>query len=208
MDTKQLVDKFINGEISETEFDAETAKLSPEDKVKLDNEAKTKLPDAVEKLKGVRRGIDKIADTHKADDASLAAKLKQENLVSAKTKFFNDFGIEKEEDRKAFEEGFQTESINVENIMKDMKTRYVAMNPDKYLNLEKELKNREKNAEEYNAENAGGGNGSGAGGDNLTKVSKEVKEHIANTLKLTGRTISPEQAERALKIKNQRGHIA
>ena len=86
-----------------------------------------------------------------------------------------------------------------------MKSHYVSKNPDKYLELEKEKKVREQAAEEVNAQNAGNGN-QGGGGDNLNKVSKEVKVFIEESRKI-GRVLTIEQAERALKIKAQNGHI-
>ncbi len=203
VDTKQLVDKFINGEIDETEFDAQTSGMTPEEKTEKDKLLEEGKKNILKEIVGLRKTKEA---TIEKNNASLSEKLQKENLEAAKIKFFSDMGIDKDDDKKSFEEGFKTESINVENIIQDMKTRYVAMNPDKYLNLEIEKKNREKEAEEYNAEGAGG-SGTG-GGENLNKVSKEVKEHIALTLKMTGRTLTPEQAERALKIKAQGGHIA
>ena len=203
METKQLVDKFINGEITDAEFDIETSKLSPEDKTKLEQEAKDRMPDAVEKLKGVRRGIDKIA-TEK--NSTLESKLKQENLDTAKTKFYKDFGIEKAEDISAFESGFKTESVNVDNIIKDMKTRYVAMNPDKYLELEREKKAREQAAEDFNSQNANGGGTGGSGGNDSTKPSKEVLAYMEASKK-AGRIVTPEFAKRALDAAKNKGRI-
>ncbi len=202
MDTKQLVDKFINGEITEAEFDTETSKLSPEDKAKLEEEAKGKLPDAVEKLKGVRRGIEKIAAEK---NTTLESRIQKENLESARSQFFKEFGIEKPEDKVAFEEGFKTESVNVENIIKDMKTRYVAMNPEKYLALEKEKRAREQAAEDFNGQNANGG-GNGGGGNGGNKISKEVQEYMEASRK-AGRIVTPEFAAKALSIAKNKGKI-
>lgn len=205
METKQLVDKFINGEITDAEqpqFDEIFSKLSPEEKSAINKRAEEKIPDAVEKLKSVRRGADKIA-TEK--NATLESKLKQENLDTAKTKFYKDFGIEKAEDITAFEQGFKTESVNVDNIIKDMKTRYVAMNPDKYLALEQEKKAREQAAEDFNGQNANGG-GSGGGDNGQPKISKEVRDFMEASRK-AGRVITPEFAQRALNAAKNKGKI-
>ena len=201
MEAKQLVDKFINGEITEMEFDTETSKLSPEEQTALKKEAESKLPDAVEKLKSVRRGIEKIS-TDK--NTTFEAKVQKENLEEARSQFYKDFGLEKEEEKKSFEEGFKTENINVPNIIKDMKAHYVAKNPDKYLALEQEKKAREKEAEDFNGQNAAGG-GSGGAGDN-NKVSKEVKDYMEASRK-AGRTITPEFAQRALSLAGNKGRI-
>lgn len=206
METKQLIDKFIKGEITEEEFDTETSKLTPEEKIQLEKDAEDKKGDAVEILKGVRRGINKIAGKKEEEDANLTTKIKEENLETAKAKFFSEYGIEKEEDKASFEEGFKTGSVNVDNIIKDMKSHFVSKNPDHYLNLEKEKKAREKEAEDFTANNAGAGGSNGGGQDN-TKVSKEVKDFIAESAKV-GRNITPEQAQRAIDIRNRRGHIS
>ena len=203
METKQLVDKFINGEITDAEFDIETSKLSPEEKTKLEQEAKDRMPDAVEKLKGIRRGIDKIT-TEK--NTTFEAKVQQENLAAAKTKFYKDFGIEKAEDISAFESGFKTESVNVDNIIKDMKTRYVAMNPDKYLALEQEKKAREQAAEDFNGQNANGGGTGGSGGNDPTKPSKEVLAFMEASKK-AGRIVTPEFAKKALAAAGNKGRL-
>ena len=203
METKQLVDKFINGEITDAEFDTETSKLSPEDKKALEQEAKDRMPDAVEKLKGVRRGIDKISSEK---NQTLETRLQKENLEAAKEKFFTEYGIEKEEDRKAFEEGFKTEAVNVDNIIKDMKTRYVAMNPDKYLSLEKEKRSREQEAENFNSQNANGGGNASGGGKNNNAISPEVKAFIDANAKM-GRVVTPEFAQNAINKAKRGGRL-
>ncbi len=205
MDTKELIKKFADGEISEDQFEAEKSKLSPEDLVKLNKEAEAAVPDAVKKLIDIRRGTKKIEGEGK-DDVTLATKLKEENLESAKAEFYSDFGIEKEEDRKAFEEGFNTESINVKNIISDMKRHYVAKNPEKYLALEKEKKEREAGAEDFNAGGAGATGSNNKGGQDLTGASKEAKDLIAAFAK-KGKTLTVEKAERTLEIMKRGGRL-
>lgn len=205
MDTKQLVDKFVSGEITEEQFEAEKAKLSPEDQEQLKKDAEEKLPDAVEKLKGVRRGIDTITQQNVDKDVGVATKLKEENLVSAKDQFFAEMGIVTDEDKKAFEEGFKSESVTVDNIKKDMEKHYGSLNSSTFINLLKEKKQREQDAEEMNAQN-GGANGSGNGGEEFKKASKEVQQYITAQA-ARGKTVTIEQAERALAIARNGGHL-
>lgn len=213
MDTKELVDKFINGDITEEQFDAEKAKLTPEDQEKLKKEAEDKLPDAVEKLKNVRRGADKIKEKQEKDNQNqnndLALKLREENFVSARDKFFADNGIVKDEDKKAFEEGFKKHdsgAVTPDNISKDMKAYFASTNADEFFNLRQEKIKREQEAEEFNANNGGSGGG-GEGGDKTKKVSKEVEAFMKASAK-QGRVITAEQAEKALKIAANRGHLS
>lgn len=212
MDTEQLVDKFVNGEITEEQFEQEKAKLTPEEQEKLKKEADVKLPDAVQKLKDVRRGIDKIAQDKKNEEeqksVNLATKLRQENYETARTKFFTDLGIEKEEDRRTFEEGFKkfdSGHVTSDNILKDMEKYYASTQSDEFFKLKKEKLEREKEAEEINAQNGGSGS-SGGGNASDKKVSKEV-QHLINESKKIGRNLTPEQAQRALDIAKNKGRI-
>lgn len=207
MDTKQLVEKFVKGEISEEQFAEEKAKLSPEDLVKLEEEAKAAKPSAVDEIISLRRGANKIVKEGN-EDVSLATKLREENLASAKTQFFTELGIEKEEDIKAFDEGFvkfDSGSVTPENIIKDMRKFYAAEHSDDFFRLNNEKKQREIDAEEFNAQN-GGANGSGDGGKEMKKVSKEVQEHMKASAAL-GFILTPEQAQRQLDLKKNGGHI-
>jgi len=209
METKQLVEKFINGEITEEEFNTETDKLSPEEKIKLDEEAKAKLPDAVQKLIGVRRGISKISEKGNQDDSSLATKMRTENLTAAEQQIFNDLGIEKDEDKISFKDGFKkfdSGSVNVENIVKDMRAYYASTKSDEYFDLKKRQKKSEEEAEDYNAQNAGA-NGSSAGGAETKKPSKEVKD-VMEQFRRMGRTVTPEFAQKALDGARNKGRVS
>ena len=205
MENKQLIDKFIDGEITEEQFEDEKSKLSPEDLEKLNKDAEVKLPDAVKKLISVRRGINKISSKDNTDSIS---KLREENLESAKQKIFTELGFEKEEDKIAFMEGFKSNdsgNVTVENIMKDMKKYYASTKSDEYFELKQKQIQREQEAEEFNAQN-GGANGSGGSGGEDKKVSKEVRDYMQQSAKI-GKPISAEQAERALRVASNNGHI-
>lgn len=207
MDSKQLVEKFVKGEISEEEFDAEKAKLSPEQLVELNKEAEAAKPDAVEILKGVRRGIVKVTDEAKEKDSTLVSKLREENFSTAKAKVFAELGI-KQEDQASFEEGFKNHDsggVNADVIVSDMRKYYASTNAEALLNLQQQQQQREQEAEEFNAQN-GGANGSGDGGKDMKKVSKEVQDHMKKSAEL-GFTLTPEQAERQLSIRRNGGRI-
>lgn len=212
MDTKQLVDKFINGEITEEQFDAEKAKLSTEEQESLKKEADARTGDAIEKLKGIRRGIDKVGEKQQKkieeQDIALVSQMKTENLDKAYNDFFTEVGFDKEEDIKSFKASFtgdSTKSINVENIVKDMKAFYASTKSDEFFDLKKKQRDAEIAAEEYNAQNAGA-NGSGSGDDSSKKVSKEVKEFMEASRK-AGRPLTPEQAEKRLALAKNGGHL-
>lgn len=213
MDTKKLVESFAAGEITEEQFDAETAKLTPEAKEQLKKDAEAAMPDAVEKLKGVRRGIEKIATKPgtETDKPNLAEKMRQENFADAESEIFKKFGIEKDEDKIAFREGFKKHdsgAVNVANIMKDMRSFYAATHADSLLDLEEQKKQREAEAEEMNSQNASAGGSSGGGaGSEQKKVSKDVKAIMEQSAK-AGRVLTVEEAEKRLVIMKNKGHIA
>lgn len=208
MNTKDLLDKFANGEITEEQFDSEKNKLSPEEQKQLNEEAERKLPDAVEKLKGVRRGIEKISKDNLEKDATFANKLRDENLSSAQQEVFKKYGIEKTEDQQAFMEGFKkfdTGNVTVDNIVKDMKAFYASTNADELLSLKEQQKERELEAEEFNA-NGGGTHGSGGGTESTKKASKEVKAFMDASAR-AGRPMTIERAERALELAKKGGKL-
>lgn len=213
MDTKQLLDDFIEGKITEEQFDAEKAKLSPEALEQFNKDAAAKVPDAVEVLKNVRRGIIKIAKPageQAPAESELMVKQKEENEEEAFSLAFAELGIEKEEDKTAFKEGFKTtssKSVNVKNIVKDMKSYYASANSDILLELKKQQREREIAAEEETNQAAGtngsGSGGSGSGGEKLDKVVKEYMDKSAKA----GRPITKEQAEKAIAIAKNGGRL-
>lgn len=206
METKELLDKFINGEFTQEQFDTEVLKLSPEAKAQLEKEAAEKMPSAVERLKGVRKGIDAISQKNAQDDSNFAIKLRDENLQAAKLEAFKKFKI-KDEDRESFMEAFKkfdTGNVTVDNIFEDMKRTYASLNADTLLTLQEQQEQREQEAEDFNANNGGGG--SGGGGDPTKKISKEVKALMEKSAKM-GRPMTAERAERALELAKKGGRI-
>lgn len=214
MDTKQLVDDFINGKITEEQFDAEKAKLSPEAQQQLLKDAEAAKPDAVETLKNIRRGIEKVtppapASEQNTEAAKLIEQQRTENMDDAFSSVFTELGIDKVEDQNAFKEGFKnagSKSVTVKSIVKDMKSFYGSANADSLIDLKKQQREREIAAEEETARAAGGngsGSGQGGGGD---KVSKEVKAYMEKSAK-AGRVITKEQAEKALAMAGNKGRL-
>lgn len=210
MDNKQLLDKFINGEFTEEQFEAERAKMTPEEQQVLDKDAEAAIPKGVERLKSVRRGIDKIAsDKNQEQDTSLATKMRSENLDEARSIFFKNVGLTSPEEITAFEEGFKKHdsgSVTTKNIINDMEATYASMHKDDYLTMKREREQRERDAQEVIENQAGAGNGSGGAGGKV-KISKEVENFIKDSAKI-GRNLTPEAAQKALDIAKNRGRIA
>ena len=208
METKQLIDKFINGDLTEEQFEAERAKLTPDDQKKLDKESESALPTAVERLKAVRRGTDKIAAEKLAEsERTVASKMRDENFAEARSVFAKSVGM-KEEDIAQFEEGFKKHdsgAVNVRNIVGDMEAYYASLNKDDYFAMLKEKRQREQSAEDIIAEQAGTGNGSGGAGGK-PRISKEVEQFIKDSAKF-GKILTPEQAERAIALAKSGGRI-
>lgn len=224
MDTKELVDKFVQGDMTEDEFNTEVEKLSSEAKEELQKEADKALPNAVEKLKGVRRGIDKIAvkaknETPPGDsteepkgpsdtpDDSISKRLRSENYDAALSTIFTELGIDKQEEQIAFKESFKSVdpgSVNVSNIIKDMKAHYASKHSDEFFKLRERQVLAEKEAEDFNSQGINFNGGSGK--EELKKASKEVKDFIAASAK-RGIHLTVEQAQRRLELAKKGGHI-
>lgn len=210
MEPKQLVEKFNSGEITEEQFDEAASKMTPEQKEELNTAAETAIPSAVEKLKSVRRGTQKIEKGSTETQDQGMSKLRQENFEVAESELFSEYGIDTEEDRSAFRKEFKlhdTGSVNVANIMKDMRKAYAAKNSDQLLALEKEKRQRESEAEDMTATDANP-TGSGGGGDPTKKaISKEVKSLMEASAK-AGRPLTVEMAEKRIAILRNKGRIS
>ncbi len=96
--------------------------------------------------------------------------------------------------------------MNVDNIIKDMKSHYVSTNPDRFLELEREKRQREAEAEDFNAQGADA-KGSGSGGEDFKKIPKDVKDFIEASAKI-GKSVTVEEAERALKVLKNGGRLS
>lgn len=207
MDTKELIEKFVEGEITEAEFNEATKSLTPEEQENLKKQAEAKLPDAVEKLKSVRRGIGKISEEKSKPDP-VVEQLRKENIDVASETFFAELGIVEDSAKNTFLEDFKKAggtSINVPNIVKEMKAHYAKNHAEELLSIKQKQTQLEKEAEEFNSQNAESAGSGGAGSDK--KVSKEVKAFIEETRKKLGKTLTPEQAERALNAAKNKGRI-
>lgn len=179
MDPKKLVDDFVEGKITEEQFLAEKEKLSAEDLAKLETEAKAKVPSEVQRLIDVRRGTKKIeTEAAKPEVPDFGKKFREENLAKAKTKFADTVTFEKDEDREAFFaefEGKDPGSVDVDNILRDMKSAFAAKHPDEFFDLKNREKQLKENADDFTSMGAGAnGSGGGGGSDGQKKYSKEA----------------------------------
>lgn len=79
------------------------------------------------------------------------SRLREENLQKAKQKFIKDYGYEGNVEKiKTLEDAFQrvdSQSLTDERIYDDFLTAHVRLNRDTYLNLERETKERQEQAE-------------------------------------------------------------
>lgn len=173
MDPKKLVDDFVEGKITEAEFNAEKEKLSPEDLTKFEDIAKANIPTATQKLIDVRRGIKKIEEggAPKPDVQDFGKKFREENLIKAKQKFASAGTFEKDEDRDAFFAEFAGKdpgSVDVDNIVRDMQSAFAANHPEEFFDLKSREKQLRENADDFTSMGAGpngSGGGGGSGGD-------------------------------------------
>jgi hypothetical protein len=215
MEPKQLIDKFEKGEIDDKTFQEEVSKLDDSQMKNLDEQAKAKLPEFVQKLVSVRKGTEKIASKQNADkpDADVfGKKLRDENFDVAKSDFFAEVGMSTPEEQQQFLaefEKFDTGSVTPDNIKKDFRRYYASLHADELFNARKELAERAKEAEEFIATGAGAGVGGGTGGGNpeAKKYSKEIQEYIKQAAKV-GRAVTPEQAQRNLEIAKRGNRIS
>ena len=148
MDTKELIEKFVEGEITEAEFNEATKSLTPEEQENLKKQAEAKLPDAVEKLKSVRRGIGKISEEKLKPDP-VVEQLRKENIDAASETFFAELGIVEDSAKNTFLEDCKKAggtSINVPNIVKEMNAHYAKNHAEELLSIKQKQTQLEKEA--------------------------------------------------------------
>lgn len=202
----ELLDGFLKDEVSPEKFDEEFAKLTDEDKTKVNErlstpEAKKALADAntkaLESLKGVRTAAKKIQGDTPPD---LAASLRKENVTKASGRFFAELGIPAEQQTSYLEDLEKSDNTTVsEDLLYDALGRiYASKNSNTLLKDKKELDKMKENGEQFNADNAGSAGGSGGDNGDGTKRDPKVLEWMREANSKGIPFDSYEAAEKAL----------
>lgn len=113
-------------------------------------------------LKRVQGDIAKAKEERRLNevkDKTFQEKLRSENLEAAKVKFFSKFKYTPEEQEKFLEsfKSFDSQAINADLIYNDFLKTRVAMEPQKYIELEEEVNNFRKQAEQFDREGSSSG---------------------------------------------------
>lgn len=203
----KLLEQYVNDEITEEQFKEEVDKLSPEDRVKLEEQAKKETGDTFSTLKALRKEKNrvekKIEVSPAKDEVNYGEKFRQEQIAKAKDKFFKDRGIT-EAEQSAYEEAFKnsgSKNVDSELIYRDFQSIYASRNASRLLEQEDKLKEMEKNAAEYNL--AGAGPGATAAGDDDKKYDTAVYQFVERSRK-AGTPLTLEQADKYLRQGNSR----
>lgn len=198
-----IVEKYVNGDLSDEQFDAEKAKLSGEDQVKLDDLLKQKTIDTRTELKAItaeklrrQAALEKVVTQPKAEDVS--TQFRAEQLGIAKDRFFKDRGIAAEDQSKITDlfKKHDSGKLTPEGITEDLKKAYIEANGDRLLSAADRIADMEKGAAFFNSGSAGPG-GSGSGGGDEKRFAPEVLE-LVEKARRGGETLSPEAAEKYL----------
>lgn len=138
---------------------AEIARLEAEGKAKTVEEQARR--DAL-KLEHERilGELTKTREEKRQKDETFEAKFRREQIEKAQQRFFKEFGYEdfklKDELMANFQK-YDSGSLDAENIYRDLKRSHVAMNPDKYIDIENRVKQSQEAANQANADASASG---------------------------------------------------
>jgi len=158
LDASERTPEQKQADLQKLDFDvqakqAELARIDAEGKAKTVEEQSRRdaLKQEYERLLG---DVTKMRETKRIKDETFQEKFRREQLDKAKDRFFKEFGYEdyklKDELMANFEK-YDSGSLDAENIFRDLKRSHVAMNPDKYIDIENRVKKAQEAAKFENA---------------------------------------------------------
>lgn len=151
----ELEEKIAQLEAIEKDIQQKQAEL---EKAKAEIQDYEKRKEALaQELARVQEEITRLKEERREEkekEESFLEKLRKENFEAAVTRFFNEFGY-KPEDQSKFLEAFKkydSGAVNPDLIYEDLLRAHVALNPKKYISLEKELEKLRESSTSFNAE--------------------------------------------------------
>jgi hypothetical protein len=148
---KQAEIEKLNFEVSAKK--AELERMEAEGKAKSVEEQSKRdaLRQEHERLLG---DITRMREEKRKKDETFQERFRREQLTKAQDRFFKEFGYEdfklKDELMANFEK-YDSGSLDAENIYRDLKRSHVAMNPDKYIEMEGRVRKAQEAAKLSNA---------------------------------------------------------
>ena len=153
----ELEDNVAKLEATKVELEQQTADL---EKVKAETADYTVKKDGLTtELERVQTDITKAKEDRRQKDTSFQDKLRGENLTIAKEKFFGEFKYTDEERTRLEAEfpKYDSNSVSADLIYKDMLKAHVARDPQKYVELERNVNRLTAESEEFKARISGSG---------------------------------------------------
>ena len=109
--------------------------------------------------------VTRMREEKRKKDETFQERFRREQLTKAQERFFKEFGYDdfklKDELMANFEK-YDSGSLDAENIYRDLKRSHVAMNPDKYIDIENRVKKSQEAASLANADASNSGFASGS----------------------------------------------
>lgn len=214
-----LLEKYLNDEINDDQFNEELTKLTPEQQQVLQTQAKDNKASTFTELKAIRAEKNRVEQLAK-DTAERAeregrenqvngdygAKFRNEQVEVAKQRFFEKFKIP-ESDRTRYESEFKKSdsgNVSADLIYNDFVRIYGAENASTLIERSNHLDTLEQGADEFNAEGAGSGGGSGGGSAGETKKYPAAAYTLVAQSKRDGNTLTLDEAARYLRKGGER----
>lgn len=124
-------------------------------------------------------------------------KFRNENISEGFARVFSDMGIEKDEDKQGVRDLFKkidSGAVNVDNIVKDIRKAAVAFNPDTYVEAVKQVKDFQKDADDFNKSQASNAGGNTRNEDTGKQYSKEAQDMVRDAAR-RGQKLSLDDAD-------------
>lgn len=228
-----LLEKYLNDEVSEDDFQKELDQKTPEEQAALRTQASDLKTDEFRQLKAVRleknrqnelveearKKAEEIAaggtpapvippEARQPSGPDFGTKFRDEQVAEAKKKFFTEFSIPVEEQpsyTEAFDKGGDSGHVSVNLILNDFKRLYVSRNPDEFIAAKRGYDEFARTADEFALEQAGGnGGGSGGSGGSGKTYPKEAYDLVSKARKGGDTKLTLDQATRYLRKGGER----
>lgn len=199
----ELVEKFVNGDITEPEFNAELDKLEPSAKeetktlaFKRASEEKNKILSELPALRQERERIRRQSEEASKSSTPDFAKFRETQVKKATAKFFENFKID-DADKASYEEEFKNNDkgeVDTDEILESLKRIYAVRNVDKLLAGDTTVGAR--GAADFMSRQSN--SASSSGGPSALKDEDPAVLKVLEAARREGISMTPEEAKRGL----------
>jgi hypothetical protein len=206
MEHTELVEKYVNGEIDDTAFNAAFEKLETADKTVVTEALKVAKPKILSEISALRKEKERVAALKiegEKPPEDFIKKFRGEQVEKAMKRFFTDKNVE-EADQAIIKANFlklDDQAIDADLIGDNLKRVYAYSFPDKLVTVSKEA--GEEGAANFNSRQAGSAGKTGSPVD-IKEDDPRIAKVLAEARK-EGISMTADEAKRGLEAGIKRG---